>query len=98
MPLSTPQNLTDAERAELSEAVVGEGERLSRLVENLLDVSRLETGKAEPHREQVDLAEVLEAARESLGLDRGGDPDRRSRPTCRPSAPTRRSSSAPSRT
>jgi two-component system, OmpR family, sensor histidine kinase KdpD len=50
--------------------VVGEGQRLSRLVENLLDVSRLETGNAEPHREQVDLAEVLEAARDSLGLDR----------------------------
>ena len=65
-------NLTEAERTELSEAVVGEGQRLSRLVENLLDVSRLETGKAEPHREQVDLAEVLEAARDSLGLDRDG--------------------------
>jgi two-component system, OmpR family, sensor histidine kinase KdpD len=61
--------LTDAERAELSEAVVGEGNRLSRLVENLLDLSRLETGKAEPHREPVDVTEVLEAARESLGLD-----------------------------
>ena len=65
-------NLTAAERTELSEAVVGEGQRLSRLVENLLDVSRLETGKAEPHREQVDLAEVLEAARESLGLSSDG--------------------------
>jgi two-component system sensor histidine kinase KdpD len=63
-------NLSDAERTELSEAVVGEGQRLSRLVENLLDVSRLETGEAEPHREQVDIGEVLEAARESLGLDR----------------------------
>ncbi len=63
-------NLSDAERSELSEAVVGEGQRLSRLVENLLDVSRLETGEADPHREQVDIAELLEAARESLGLDR----------------------------
>ena len=61
--------LTDVERAELSEAVVGEGNRLSRLVENLLDLSRLETGKAEPHLESVDVAEVLEAARESVGLD-----------------------------
>jgi len=60
--------LTDAERAELSEAVVGEGNRLSRLVENLLDLSRLETGKADPHREPADVAEVLEAARESVGL------------------------------
>jgi K+-sensing histidine kinase KdpD len=63
-------NLTEAERAELSDAVVGEGRRLSRLVENLLDVSRLETGAAEPHREQVDVGEVLEAARESVGLSR----------------------------
>jgi len=62
-------SLTDSERAELSEAVVDEGNRLSRLVENLLDLSRLETGKAEPRREQIDVAEVLEAARESLGLD-----------------------------
>jgi two-component system sensor histidine kinase KdpD len=63
-------NLSDAERRELSEAVVGEGQRLSRLVENLLDVSRLETGEAQPHREPVDIQEVLEAAGESLGLDR----------------------------
>jgi two-component system sensor histidine kinase KdpD len=58
--------LTDTERAELSEAVVAEGIRLSRLVENLLDLSRLETGKAEPHREAVDIVEVLEVARESV--------------------------------
>jgi K+-sensing histidine kinase KdpD len=55
--------LTADERAELSEAIVGEGKRLSRLVENLLDMSRLEAGKAEPHREPIDLAEVLDAAR-----------------------------------
>lgn len=66
------------ERAELSEAVVAEGERLSRLVENLIDMSRLEAGKAEPRREAIDLAEVLDAAREAttrpalvrLALDR----------------------------
>ena len=54
--------LTADERAELSEGIVAEGTRLSHLVENLLDMSRLEAGKAEPHREQLDLAEVLEAA------------------------------------
>ena len=63
-PSATPQ-----ERHELSEAVVEEGHRLSRLVENLLDVSRLETGAADPHREPVELSEVLEAARRSLGAD-----------------------------
>ncbi|MGD9734884.1 MAG: ATP-binding protein [Solirubrobacterales bacterium] len=63
-PSATPQ-----ERHELSEAVVAEGHRLSRLVENLLDVSRLESGDATPHREPVALAEVLEAARRSLGAE-----------------------------
>jgi K+-sensing histidine kinase KdpD len=58
--------LTPQERTELSEAIVGEGRRLSRLVENLLDMSRLEAGKAEPHREPVDLAEVLDAARDGV--------------------------------
>ena len=76
--------LTGAERAELSEAVVGEGNRLSRLVENLLDVSRLETGKAEPRREQVDLGEVLEAARDSVGADREAIRVAARPPTCRP--------------
>ncbi len=58
--------LTDEERADLSEAIVAEGGRLSRLVENLLDMSRLEAGKAEPHREQTDLAEVLDGARDAV--------------------------------
>ncbi|MFN8215360.1 MAG: DUF4118 domain-containing protein [Solirubrobacterales bacterium] len=58
-----------AERHELSEAVVEQGQRLSRLLENLLDVSRLESGKAEPHREPVDLSGLLEAARHSLGAE-----------------------------
>jgi K+-sensing histidine kinase KdpD len=63
-------SITPQERQELSEAVVEEGQRLSRLVENLLDVSRLESGNAVPRREPVDLGEVLEAARESLGASR----------------------------
>jgi K+-sensing histidine kinase KdpD len=60
------ESLTERERAELSAAIVAEGGRLSRLVENLLDMSRLEAGKAEPHREQTDLAEVLDVARETV--------------------------------
>jgi two-component system, OmpR family, sensor histidine kinase KdpD len=61
------ETLTAEERVELSEGIVAEGSRLSRLVENLLDMSRLEAGKAEPHRGPVDLAEVLEAARQGQG-------------------------------
>jgi two-component system sensor histidine kinase KdpD len=60
-------SVTPEERHELSEAVVEQGRRLSRLVEKLLDLSRLEAGNAEPHREPVDLPGLLEAARESLG-------------------------------
>ena len=58
---------TSEEREELSAAVVSEGGRLSRLVENLLDMSRLEAGKAPPHSEPVDLAEVLDAAWAAIG-------------------------------
>jgi two-component system sensor histidine kinase KdpD len=61
-------SVTPEERHELSEAVVGEGQRLSRLVENLIDVSRLESGNAEPRREPVDLTGLLEAARDSVGV------------------------------
>ncbi len=60
-------SITPAERHDLSEAVVEQGQRLSRMVENLIDVSRLESGKAEPRREAVDLPGLLEAARASLG-------------------------------
>jgi K+-sensing histidine kinase KdpD len=62
-------SVTEAERHELSDAVVDEGQRLSRLVENLLDVSRLESGAAEPHREPVELGDLLMAARESIGAN-----------------------------
>ena len=62
-------SVTPAERRELSTTVVEQGRRLSRMVENLLDVSRLETGKAEPHREAVDLAELLEGARAAVGAE-----------------------------
>jgi K+-sensing histidine kinase KdpD len=60
-------SVTLEERHELSEAVVEQGQRLSRLVENLLDVSRLQSGHAEPRREPVDLPGLLEASRESIG-------------------------------
>jgi two-component system sensor histidine kinase KdpD len=60
-------SVTAEERRELSDAVVEQGQRLSRLVENLLDVSRLQTGHAEPRREPIELPELLEAARHSIG-------------------------------
>jgi two-component system sensor histidine kinase KdpD len=60
------RSITDEERGELSRAVVDEGERLATLVDKLLDLSRLEAGKAEPNREWVSLEDVLLASREGI--------------------------------
>jgi K+-sensing histidine kinase KdpD len=59
--------LSDSERDELARAVVEEGERLSAMVEKLLDLSRLQAGRAAPMLAPVAIDEVLEAAVERLG-------------------------------
>src|SRR5579875_1170958 len=58
--------VTDQERAELTAAMVEEGERLSALIDKLLDLSRLQSGRAEPRREWTTLEEVVLAARDGL--------------------------------
>jgi two-component system sensor histidine kinase KdpD len=58
--------LSDEERAELSAAVVDEGDRLAALVEKLLDLSKLQAGRAEPRVDGVSVEDILEAAREEL--------------------------------
>jgi two-component system sensor histidine kinase KdpD len=63
--------LTAGERTELSAAVVQEGEQLAALVEKLLDLSRLQAGRAEPRRDWISLEDVVLAARDGL-LDSGG--------------------------
>jgi two-component system sensor histidine kinase KdpD len=60
------ESLSSDERRELSEAVVDEGSRLATLVEKLLDLSKLQSGSAEPRRDWVSLEDVVLAARESL--------------------------------
>jgi two-component system, OmpR family, sensor histidine kinase KdpD len=47
------------EREDLAAAILGETRRLSRLVDNLLDLSKLEAGAAEPRREWLSVEEVL---------------------------------------
>lgn len=59
-------SLTGDERGELSAAVVEEGERLSALIDKLLDLSRLQAGRAEPRREWISIEEVLLAARDAV--------------------------------
>jgi two-component system sensor histidine kinase KdpD len=48
------------DRRELGDAIVREGERLSQLVANLLDLSRLEAKAAEPRRVELAIDELLE--------------------------------------
>ncbi len=62
-------SLDPAERGELVEGVGAEARRLSRLVDQLLDLSRLEAGAAEPRRDWVSLEEVVRAAVEGLGAE-----------------------------
>ena len=54
--------LSAGDRAELSRAVVEEAERLTGLVEKLLDLSRLQAGAAEPRRQWCALDELLREA------------------------------------
>lgn len=58
--------LNEADRTELAAVITGEADRLSRLVDKLLDLSRLEAGTAEPRRDCVSLDEVVRGAVEHL--------------------------------
>jgi two-component system sensor histidine kinase KdpD len=60
--------VSGAEREELAGVIMGETRRLSRLVDNLLDLSKLETGAAEPRREWLSVEEVIRMALEDLAL------------------------------
>jgi len=58
--------LSAEDRAQLSTAVVDEGERLGTLIDKLFDLSRLQAGRAEPRRDWTSIEEVLLAARDGL--------------------------------
>jgi two-component system sensor histidine kinase KdpD len=59
--------LTEHERQELSAVVREEGERLSRLIDNLLDLSRLEADAAAPRLNWCDVGEVISTAADHTG-------------------------------
>jgi two-component system, OmpR family, sensor histidine kinase KdpD len=58
----------EGERRELAEVITSEADRLNELVENLLDLSRLESGTAEPHPEPCSVEEIVDAASSSPTL------------------------------
>ncbi len=55
-------SLMPAERTEMAAVIQEETRRLSRLVDNLLDLSRLEAGAAEPHSALTSIDELIRAA------------------------------------
>ncbi len=61
--------LREDEREALAAGIVSEGERLERVIANLLDLSRLEAGTAEPRRDWVDVADVLAGAADGVAGD-----------------------------
>ncbi len=60
-------HLPGGDREELATGVVAEAGRLADLVDNLLDLSRLEAGAADPRRDWCSLEEIAQAAAEELG-------------------------------
>jgi two-component system sensor histidine kinase KdpD len=64
-------SVSDSERAELVGDIGGEAERLARLVDNLLDMSRLEARTAEPRVEWCSIEEVILAAVDDVALPAG---------------------------
>ena len=61
-------SLTDTEHEELVGAVIEEATRLSRLIDNLLDLSRLEGDAAPPRPAWCSIEEVMHAAADGLDL------------------------------
>ncbi len=61
--------LTQEEREEMASVIQEEAKRLSRLVDNLLDLSRLEAGAAEPQLSWISLEDLIRAAVAELGAE-----------------------------
>jgi len=60
--ISYEQKLPPEERRELLEAILGEGQRLDRYIQNLLDMTRLGHGTLKLNRDWTDSAEIVAAS------------------------------------
>jgi two-component system sensor histidine kinase KdpD len=59
--------IDDADRAELLATILDASDRLDRLVDNLLDLSRLQAGAAQPDQELWEVDELIVQALDELG-------------------------------
>jgi two-component system, OmpR family, sensor histidine kinase KdpD len=64
--LASP-SLEAADRVELADTIAHESRRLARLVDQLLDLSRLQAGTAAPREDWISVDEVIRAAVEDTG-------------------------------
>jgi two-component system, OmpR family, sensor histidine kinase KdpD len=61
--------LTESERSELIDVIEAEGSRLARLVEDLLDLSKIEAGAVAPQPDWCDLHDVVTSAAAHIGAE-----------------------------
>jgi signal transduction histidine kinase len=74
---------TETERREYLEVIRGEGERLSRLINDVLDLTKMQAGKMEYHFAAHDLNEILSHA---IGVEKGLADKKRLRIVFKPGA------------
>ena len=60
--VSYEEKLPRDERQQLLEAILGEGQRLDRYIQNLLDMTRLGHGALKLHRDWIDCADIVAAS------------------------------------
>jgi Na+/proline symporter/signal transduction histidine kinase len=60
-------DLPQAQRGKFLQIIIKESERLTRLINQVLDLAKIESGSAEWHAEEIDMREVVEDARITMG-------------------------------
>lgn len=64
-------HLTDAERESLYQVIEQSGRKMNRLIDDLLDLDRIDRGKVHPKRKPTDIGEIVRrVVRESTTLER----------------------------
>jgi two-component system, OmpR family, sensor histidine kinase KdpD len=61
--------VSEAERSELIDVIEGEGARLAKLVDDLLDLSKIEAGAVAPQADWCDLHDVVASAAAALRIE-----------------------------